>query len=173
MKRFTLPIVILLISSIFLIIRVIPAFNNYRQATELLKDKQKNQDQLAVKLDSLDNINEFQQDQDLRLTIQSLPVLAPYQQTLTLLDKLPKDHNIVVSGLEITLAEEAIFFKLTAVGELNKLEEFVLALNQNLPISATDNIEFSLSSSINQEASSSASYNADLEIVFQFKLNCF
>lgn len=169
MKKFTLPIILILVSLIFLVIGVVPAFNNYQNAARLLKDKQKNQDQLSAKLDLLDNINEFQQDQELRLTVQALPVLAPYQQTLTLLDQLSQTHNIAISGLEITSEKTAISLKFTAAGELKPLKEFVLALNQSLPISVTDNIGLSASSFINPSASPSAYYNAGLEIAFQFK----
>lgn len=169
MKRYFLPIIILLISSTFLMIGVIPAFNNYRESSQLLKDKQKNQDRLAVKLDSLNNVNGFQQEQELQFAIQSLPALAPYQQTLTLLDELSKVHNITISGLEITSGPGAILLKFTAAGELSKLEEFAQVLNQSLPISVTDKIELSKSIFVSQTASPSASYSAGLEIAFQFK----
>ena len=169
MKRYFLPIIILLISATFLMVGVIPAFNNYREAGQLLKDKQKNQDQLAVKLDSLNNVNGFQQEQETQFAVQSLPALAPYQQTLILLDELSKIHNITVSELEIVSGPEAIFLKFTAAGELSKLQEFTKVLNQSLPISVTNKIELS-KSSLNREASSSAFYNAGLEIAFQFKI---
>lgn len=168
MKKHFFPTIILLVSLTFLMVGVIPAFNNYREAGRLLKDKQKNQDQLTAKMDSLNNIDEFQQDRELRLAIQSLPALAPYQQTLTLLDELSKVRNITISGLEITSSKEAILLKLTAVGELIKLEEFAKILNRSLPVSATNKIELSKSSA-SQEASPSASYSAELEIAFQFK----
>lgn len=168
MKRYFLPIIILLISSTFLIVGVVPTFNSYQEANRLLKDKQKNQDQLTVKLSLLNNINKSQQDQELQFAVQSLPALAPYQQTLTLLDELSKIHNITISGLEITSGKEAILLKFTAAGELSQLEEFAQILNQSLPVSVTDKIELS-QSSVNPAASPSASYNAGLEIAFQFK----
>lgn len=169
MKKYFLPIIILLISATFLGIGVIPTFNNYRRASRLLKDKQKNRDQLASKLDSLKNIDEFQQEQELQFSLQSLPVLAPYGQTLTLLEELSQTHNITISGLEIRPRSEAISLEFSVSGEMSQVQEFARVLNQSLLISVTDSIKLVKPVFSDQEASASASYKADLEVDFKFK----
>lgn len=101
---------------------------------------------LNMKAALLKNTDENQLDGQIKTAISSLPLLAPYQETLSLLFSLFIRHNVGVSELKfssvLSKGKTLMNVELSLVGEYQSIRSFLESLDHSVPLISVNSLKF-------------------------------
>lgn len=152
---------------------IVPGVQRVLEERKKISQVQELNRSLTAKVNVLENSDVNSLDNRLNIATASVPLVSPYQQSLSLLFSLLNKYTLEVSELRFTTVHDKerllIGVNLTTAGQYTSIEALLKDLNNSIPLVSVNSVKLSrkIQTSAEKEQGSTPAYVADISLQVQ------